>query len=236
MPFTAHLEELRSRLIKCCVALAASFLVCFQFAEPILDFLVDPLARVRAPGLVLIGTAVTEAFFTKMKIALAAAVIVSLPVLLWQGWQFVAPGLYEHEKRTTRSFVLFGSVFFLAGALFCYVIVLQYGLRFLLHRYEVIGVQPMIRVADYLSLAARLVLAFGIMFELPVGVYFLARAGIIDHTFLIRHGRYAAVAVAVVAAVLAPPDGVSQLLLMIPFAVLYAISTGIAYFVATDGR
>ncbi|MGH7828184.1 MAG: twin-arginine translocase subunit TatC [Candidatus Binatia bacterium] len=230
MPFTSHLEELRSRLIKSCSALAVAFIACFQFADQIFSVLVEPLSRVEVAGLVLIGTAVTEAFFTKMKVSFAAAIVVTLPILLWQGWQFVAPGLYEHEKRYTRSFVLFGSFFFLAGAGLCYQIVLQHGLYFLLQRYEAINVQPTIRIAEYLSVASRLVLAFGIMFELPVVIYFLARVGLVDHRFLIHHSRYAVILIAVLAAVLTPPDLISQLLLMVPFAVLYGISIGIAYF------
>jgi sec-independent protein translocase protein TatC len=231
MPFTSHLGELRSRLVKSCLAIAVAFIACFQFAEEIFFVLIEPLRRVQVPGLTLIGTAVTEAFFTKMKVSFVAATIVTLPIQLWQGWQFVAPGLYEHEKRYTRSFVLFGSLFFLAGAGFGYQIVLQHGLTFLLERYEVIDVQPAIQITDYLSVASRLVLAFGVMFELPVAVYFLARVGLIDHRFLIRHGRYAVIAMAILAAVLTPPDLISQLLLMVPFAILYGISIGVAYFV-----
>jgi sec-independent protein translocase protein TatC len=231
MPFTSHLEELRSRLIKCCIAIAVAFIGCFQLAEQIFAILVEPLSRVRVSGLILIGTAVTEAFFTKMKVSFVAAILVTLPILLWQAWQFVAPGLYEHEKRYTRSFVFFGSFFFLIGAGFCYQIVLQHGLYFLLQRYEALNVQPSIRIADYLSVASRLVLAFGIMFELPVASYFLARVGLVDHRFLIRHSRYAIILIAILAAILTPPDLISQLLLMIPFAVLYGISIGVAYFV-----
>lgn len=231
MPFTSHLEELRSRLVKSCLAIAVGFIGSFQFAEEIFSLLVEPLSRVRVPGLILIGTAVTEAFFTKMKVSFVAAIIVTLPILLWQGWQFVAPGLYEHEKRYTRSFVLFGSFFFLAGAGFCYQIVLQHGLYFLLQKYATLNVQPAIRIAEYLSVASRLVLAFGVMFELPVATYFLARVGLIDHRFLIHHIRYAILVIAILAAVLTPPDLISQLLLMVPFAILYGVSIGVAYFV-----
>src|SRR4030095_10684736 len=133
------------------------------------------------------------------------------------------------EKRYTRSFVFFGSLFFIAGAAFCYAIVIQQGLHFLLHRYEAINIQPMLQVGDYLSLVSRLVLAFGVMFELPVLAFFLARVGLIDHRFLIRHSRYAIVLLALLAAVLTPPDFISQLLLMVPLLLLYAISIGAAY-------
>jgi sec-independent protein translocase protein TatC len=229
MPFTSHLAELRSRLIKSCTAVGLAFFACFAIAEQIFAILAAPLRRVQVRGLTLIGVSVTEAFFTKMKVSFVAAIIVALPVLLWQAWQFVAPGLYEHEKRYTRSFVSFGSLFFLCGAAFCYYGVLQLGLGFLLRRYEAIDVQPLIQVSDYLSLISRLVLAFGVMFQLPVVAYFLARVGLIDHRFLIRHIRYGVIGIAVLAAVLTPPDVVSQALLMIPLALLYGISIGVAY-------
>jgi len=229
MPFTSHLAELRSRLVKSVVAVAVAFLLCFAAADEIFAVLAAPLRRLHVTGLMLIGTAVTEAFFTKMKVSFVAAVILASPVLLWQLWQFVAPGLYEHEKRYTRSFVLFGSFFFIAGAAFCYLVVIQEGLNFLLHRYEVIHIQPLLQVADYLSLVSRLVLAFGVMFELPVLAFFFARVGIIDHRLLIRQSRYALLAIALLAAVLTPPDLISQVLLMVPLTVLYGISIAVAY-------
>lgn len=230
MPFTSHLEELRSRLLKCCLALGVGFVGCFAFAEEIFYVLTAPLRRVPVPGLTIIGTAVTEAFFTKMKVAFAAALIVALPVLLWQAWQFVAPGLYEHEKRYTRSFVFFGSLFFLAGAAFCYRVFLGLGLEFLLRRYEAIQVQPLIQMGEYLSIVLRLVIAFGLMFQLPVLAYFFTRVGLVDHRFLIRHVRYALIGIAILAAILTPPDLISQVLLMLPLAFLYGISILVAFF------
>lgn len=229
MPFTSHLAELRDRLIKCTLAVGVAFFACFAYVNEIFALLAAPLRRLPIEGLMLIGTAVTEAFFTKMKIAFIAAVIVASPVLLWQAWQFIAPGLYEHEKRYSRSFVCVGSLFFLGGAAFCYGIVIQYSLAFLLHRYEVINVQPMLQIGDYLSLVSRVVLAFGIMFELPVLSFFLARVGVIDHRFLLKHSRYAIIAIALFAAILTPPDLVSQVLLMVPLSLLYLLSIAVAY-------
>ena len=229
MPFTSHLEELRSRLIKSVLAIAVAFLGCFAIVDEIFAVLAAPLRRLHISGLTLIGTAVTEAFFTKMKVAFAAAILVALPVLLWQAWQFVAPGLYEHEKRYTRSFVSFGSVFFIIGVAFCYEVVIELGLNFLLRRYEVIHVQPLIQIGDYLSLVSRLVLAFGVMFELPVLAFFFTRVGLIDHRFLIRHIGYAVIAIALVAAILTPPDLIAQVLFMVPLSLLYVVSIGVAY-------
>jgi sec-independent protein translocase protein TatC len=229
MPFTAHLAELRSRLIKSVFAVVIAFFACFTVVDEIFAVLAAPLRRLQIRGLMLIGTAVTEAFFTKMKVSFIAAVMLASPVLLWQAWQFIAPGLYEHEKRYSRSFVLFGSIFFIAGAAFCYAVVIQQGLQFLLQRYEAIDIQPLLQVGDYLSVVSRLVLAFGVMFELPVLAFFLARVGLIDHRFLIRHSRYAIVAIALFAAVLTPPDLISQVLLMVPLTLLYGISIAVAY-------
>lgn len=229
MPFTSHLAELRSRLVKTVLAVAVAFFACYAFVDDIFALLAAPLRRLSIRGLTLVGTAVTEAFFTKMKIAFIAAVIVAAPVLLWQVWQFVAPGLYDHEKRYSRSFVLFGSFFFIGGVAFCYEIVIQQGLNFLLRRYEAINVQPMLQVGDYLSLVSRMVLAFGVMFQLPVLSFFLARVGMIDHRFLLRHYRYAIIVIALFAAVLTPPDFISQVLFMIPLSLLYLISIAAAY-------
>jgi sec-independent protein translocase protein TatC len=229
MPFTSHLAELRSRLIKSFLALAVAFAGCFAVADNIFAVLAAPLKRLNIPGLQLVGIAVTEAFFTKMKVAFAGAIIVALPVLLWQAWQFVAPGLYEHEKRYTRAFVAFGSLFFLAGAVFSYEVLIDQGLGFLLRRYAAINVQPWIQVGEYFSISVRLVLASGVMFQLPVLAFFFARVGIIDHRFLLRHFRYAVVGMAILAAILTPPDFIAQVFFMVPLAVLYGISIGVAF-------
>ena len=161
MPFTSHLAELRSRLIKCFLALAVAFSGCFPLADNIFAFLAGPLKRLEVPGLTLVGTSVTEAFFTKMKVAFAAALIVALPVLLWQAWQFVAPGLYEHEKRYTRSFVAFGSLFFFAGAIFGYEVVIGQGLGFLLRRYAAMAGKELLQRVQVASFdaACRIVAA-----------------------------------------------------------------------------
>ncbi len=229
MPFTAHLAELRSRLIKSALAIAVAFAGCYAVVEDIFGLLVAPVRELHIRGLELIGTTVTEAFFTKMKVSFIAAIIVTAPVWLWQAWQFIAPGLYEHEKRYTRSFALVGSIFFIGGAGFCYTVVIGDGLAFLLHRYEAIHIQPLLQIGDYLSLVSRLVLDFGVMFELPVLAFFVARVGLIDHRFLLRHSGYAVIALALLAAVLTPPDFVSQILLMAPLLLLYGLGILAAY-------
>jgi sec-independent protein translocase protein TatC len=229
MSFTGHLEELRSCLIKSAVAVMVAFLGCYAFAEALFSFLTAPILKVQ-PDLALIGTGVAEAFFTKLKVAFIGSLFVALPVILRQGWRFVAPGLYEHEKQYARYFVFFGTLFFLLGAWFCYEVVFQFGYRFFLEQYEAIDVRPTLRIGEYLSFSAKLLLAFGITFELPIAAFFLARVGVIDHHILIRQFRYAILIIFIVAAILTPPDVVSQVLLALPLTALYGVSIGVAYF------
>lgn len=231
MPFTAHLEELRSCLIRSLLAVTLAFLACFTFAEEIFSVLTAPLLRLDIPGLTFIGTAVSEAFFTQMKVAFIGGIFFAFPVILWQTWRFVAPGLYEHEKLYARKFVFLGTLFFLLGAWFCYEVLFHMGYGFLLRRYQAIGVRPAIKIGEYLSFSSKLLLAFGITFELPIAAYFLTRVGLIDHHFLIRQFRYAIVLIFILAAILTPPDIISQILLTLPLLLLYGVSVGVAYLI-----
>ena len=231
MPLTAHLEELRSRLIKCSAAVLAAFLLCYAVADRLIAFMAAPLLRLEASGLTVIGTGVAEAFFAKLKVAFVAALFVSLPVLLWHAWKFVAPGLYGHERRYARGFVGFGTVCFVLGACFCYVVIFDVGYRFFLDQYQQLDVRPAIRVSEYLSFSARLMLAFGVVFELPVAGVFLARVGLIDHRMMTRRFPYAFLGIVVLGAVLTPPDVVSQVLLALPLTALYGLTIVLVYFV-----
>ncbi|MBI3767502.1 MAG: twin-arginine translocase subunit TatC [Deltaproteobacteria bacterium] len=233
MPLTAHLEELRWRLIKAIAAVAVAFAVCYGFSEQVFALLTRPLVGAGDEHLLLIGTGVTEAFFTRLKVTLIAAIFASSPVLFYQAWGFVAPGLYTNERRTALPFVLAGTFFFVSGAWFCYVVVFPVGYAFFLEEYRTIGVAPTIRISEYLSFASRMLLAFGVTFELPVVTFFLARIGLVTHRMLISWFRYAIVVIFIVAAVLTPgPDAASQFLMATPLVVLYIISIGVAYFFA----
>lgn len=237
MPLTAHLEELRWRLIKALAGIAVGFVACYQFAEALFWLLTQPLYSAGIPAgdnpghaVNLIGTGVVEAFFTKLKVALIAGIFLSSPATFYQLWRFVAPGLYPHEKRYALPFVFFASFFFVAGAAFCYVAVLPVGYRFFLDQYATIGVRPELRISEYLSFTARMLLAFGVTFELPVVTFFLARAGAVTHRTMLGYWRYAVVGIFIVAAVLTPgPDVASQLLMASPLLVLYGASIGVAY-------
>jgi sec-independent protein translocase protein TatC len=233
MPLTAHLEELRWRLIRSLIAITVAFIVTYNLADQLFAFLTRPLLAM-APGPVeLIGTGVTEAFFTKLKVSFIAAVFAASPVLFYQAWMFVAPGLYDQEKRYARPFVFFATIFFLAGASFCYWVVFPVGFRFFVEEYQAIGVSPSIRISEYLSFASRMLLAFGITFELPVVTFFLARIGVVTHQTMLSYARYAVLVMFIVAAVLTPgPDIASQLLMVGPLLLLYVVSIGVAYFFA----
>jgi sec-independent protein translocase protein TatC len=230
MPLTAHLEELRWRVIKALGAVAVAFALCYGFSDRVFDLLTEPLVGVGDQRLLLIGTGVTEAFFTRLKVTLIAAIFVASPVIFYQAWRFVAPGMYPSERRTAVPFVLAATIFFASGAWFCYLVVFPVGYAFFLEEYRTIGVAPTIRISEYLSFAARMLLAFGVTFELPVVTFFLARVGVVDHRMLLRWFRYAIVVIFIAAAVLTPgPDVASQVLMAAPLLVLYLLSVGVAY-------
>jgi len=230
MPLTQHLEELRWCLIKSIAAIAVGGVIAYNFSEGLFAFLIRPLSQ-NTPGTVdLIGTGVTEAFFTKLKVSFIAGVFAASPVVFYQSWKFVAPGLYESEKRLALPFMFAATVFFLLGAAFCYVAVFPVGYAFFIEQYKSIAVQPAIRISEYLSFSSRMLLAFGATFELPVITFFLARLGVVTHVTMLRYLRYAILVIFIVAAVLTPgPDVASQLLMAGPLLVLYAISIGVAY-------
>ena len=230
MTFTEHLEELRWGLIKSFAAVVLAFFSCFFFSDRIVAFMVAPLKRGLQPGESLIGTGVTEAFFFEMKVALVAGVFLASPVIFYQIWRFIAPGLNESEKKLVIPFVLFTSFFFIAGAYFCYWGVLPVAFQYFIEQYRSLDVSPEIRIGEYFTFFSRMVLAFGITFELPLFTLFLVRLGIWDYRFMWRTFRYAIIVICIVAAILTPgPDIASQLLLAVPLTILYLLSIGVAY-------
>jgi len=232
MPLTAHLEELRWRIVKSLLAVTAGFLLAYLFADQLFALLIRPIHLAAGDTPVkLIGTGVTEAFFTKLKVSFIAGIFLASPAVLYQAWQFVSPGLYENEKYYVFPFVFFGTFFFCAGALFCYEFVFEVGYAFFLDQYSTIGIEPNIRISEYLSFTSRMLLAFGGCFEMPVVAFFLARIGMIDHNTLIKPWRFAVLAMFIIAAVLTPgPDVASHMMLVTPLLVHYAASIGFAYF------
>jgi sec-independent protein translocase protein TatC len=230
MTLTEHLEELRWCLLKSVLAVVLASGICYFFSEWIFRFIVAPLRQNLQPGQNLIGTSVTEAFFVEIKVALFAGVIFSCPVIFYQIWRFVAPGLSRGERKWVIPFVLCATGFFIGGASFCYRFVLPVAFKYFIEQYETMGVSPAIRIGDYFTFFFRMVLAFGVTFELPVFTFFLVRVGVWDYRFMLRSFRYAIVAIFIIAAILTPtPDVINQSLLAIPMLLLYILSIGVAY-------
>lgn len=227
MSLIEHLDELRSRLFKVAVAFILAAAVCFYFYGAILDLLLEP-----APSLngTLNFTAPAEAFFTTVKLSLWAALVLTIPILLYQGWAFVAPAVGELGRIFTYILIALASSLFLAGVAFGYLVVLPVAMDFLLEwgggRFNQI-----ITGKDYLSFSTRLLLAFGIAFELPAATYVGAKLGLIDASMLKTYRRHALVVIAIASAMLTPPDPFSMILMMIPLVTLYEFSVVIARYV-----
>jgi len=223
VPFTSHLEELRRRLIICFIAVAVGFVVSYGFKEKLFEILMHPLQLAMAKGDTLIYTNLPEAFFTYLKVAFLTGIGLASPVIIYQFWMFVAPGLYEKEKRLLLPIVFLSTLFFVGGALFGYFIVFPYGFKFFLG-FATETIRPMPSMKEYLSFAAKLLLAFGIVFELPLVITFMARLGLVTVPFLKRNRKYAILLFFAGAAILTPPDVVTQVMMALPLMLLYEIS------------
>jgi len=223
MPFMAHLEELRDRLVKCFYAIAAGFCIAYGFKEKLFDILMRPLLDVMGKGDKLIFTGLPEAFFTYMKVALIAGLMLASPVLLYQFWMFVAPGLYQKEKKVLLPIIFLSTLFFTGGALFGYFYVFPIGFRFFLG-FSNETLQAMPSMKEYLGFSSTMLLAFGVVFELPLVLTAMARIGIVSADFLRKNRKYAILIIFIVAAILTPPDVISQVLMAIPMMLLYELS------------
>ena len=225
-PLLEHLIELRKRLIWALVSFGVCFVFCFAVSTPIMHFLMRPL---QATTNHLIYTALTEVFFTQVKIAMFGGLCLGFPAIAAQIWIFVAPGLYKHERRAFLPFLLWTPVMFVLGAAFVYYVMLPYAIRFF-GSYQVvpapgeIGIQLQAKVGDYLDLVMTLIFAFGLTFQLPVLLSLLGKVGIVSSKALKDMRRYAYVGLFGVAAVFTPPDAFSMLSLAFPLVALYEIS------------
>ena len=222
-----HLSELRGRLVRCCLAVMVGFIACWAVVDPIFDALVAPLLSVLPDGSHAIYTTLPEGFFTRMHIAFVAGVFVSSPAIFYQVWAFIAPGLYEEEKRSIIPVAVMSAFFFISGGAFCYFVVFPNAFAFFMS-YATDTIVAMPKISDYLSFVLKLILAFGLVFEMPLFAFFLARMGIITAELMRRVRRYAILAIFIVAAILSPPDVVSQLLMAAPMLVLYEVSIFVA--------
>lgn len=233
LPLTGHLAELRKRLARALIAVAVAFVACYPQSQLLFQILEAPLkqsAEANNLKFQIVGTGISEAFFTRLGVSLVASLFLALPVVLYQVWRFVVPGLESNEARYAKWFVVFGTLFFLAGASFCYFFVFPVGFPFFLQEYADIGIDAVLRISEYLSFTSRMMLAFGVTFELPVVIFFVARAGLVTWRQLVAFTRYAILVIFIVAAVLTPtPDAASQFLMAAPLLVLYGLSIGVAW-------
>lgn len=235
MPLADHLEELRWRIIKCIIAVGVGFACSYAFSRKIFEFIVSPLIKVMPKGGHLIYTSLPEAFLTYLKVSFLSGIVLAVPVILYQSWKFVMPGLYENERKYVLPFVVVATVFFILGASFAFFVVFPFGFKFFLG-FSTSKIEALPSLREYLNLVTKLLLAFGITFELPVIVYFLARMGIVTYSMLARKRQYAILIIFIAAAILTPPDVISQILLAVPLLVLYEISVWVAYVVGKDRK
>ena len=237
MPLLDHLRELRTRLVVSLGAFLVAVITCFFFAEPIFELMKAPLVPILGGNaddtMVIIDP--LEAILTYLKVAVLAGFGLASPVIFYQGWLFVAPGLYDTERKTVLPLVAASTGLFVAGASFAYFVIFPYGFEFLLALAPE-DVEANISIASYLSTATRLMLAFGFCFQLPVIVFFLARLGVVDAQDMTSKFRYAMVAIFVVAAMITPPDPMTQSLMALPLTGLYGVSIIVAKLTSTKTR
>jgi len=228
MSFLEHLEELRKRLIVSIVAVGVAFLVCWNFADKIFGWLQIPLTKFLPKGEKLVYTRLTEPFMLYMKVAAFAGIFVASPIILWQLWLFIAPGLYKRERRYAAPFIIIASLFFILGGYFGYRVILPGACAFFIetgHQFT-----QMIKADEFFSFASTMILASGLVFETPILIFFLARLGIVTPAFLLQKSKYAIVIAFIVAAIVTPsPDMVNQTALALPMIALYFLGVAIAY-------
>ena len=224
LPFTEHLEELRKRFIVCLVAVGIGFVISYVFSEQIYQVLALPIRDILKDDNSFIFTSLTEPFFTYLKLAFFSGIALASPMIIYQIWAFVAPGLYKHEKKYSVPFVLLATLFFVTGVLFCFLVVFPIACTFFAGFAKAGMIEMKLKMSDYLSFACTFLLAFGVVFELPIVILFLSKLGVVNHTQLSKNRKYSILLAFLVGAILTPPDVVSQCLMAVPLIVLYEVS------------
>lgn len=236
MSFLEHLEELRKRIIQSVAALILGVVVSFFFLSHVVDFVLTPLMARLPEGSGFIVTEAPEYFILYIKLGLLSGLFVAMPYILWQVWLFIAPGLYTHEKRFAIPFVMLASVFFFFGAAFAHYVAFPWTWQFFIDfTGDNITIAP--KLQPTFALYIRVVLAFGIVFQMPTVVFFLARMGVVTAGYLVKHTKYAVLIIFILAAVLSPGGDIgSQVIMAGPMLLLYALSIGIAWMFAKRPR
>jgi sec-independent protein translocase protein TatC len=228
-PFLRHLEELRKRLIASAIAVGIGFAICYFFSERIFLILIEPLKAVMPEGDQLIFTALPEMFFAYLKVAFVSGILMASPYLFYQMWMFVAPGLYKQERSLVVPFVLASTLLFAGGALFGYFIVFPFGFKFFIgFSNEYVKALPSVK--QYFGFALKLLFAFGVVFELPVIIFFLAKLGLVTTELLRKKRKYAILMTFVAAAILTPPDVITQCMMAGPLIILYEVGIIVSRF------
>ncbi len=222
-PFLAHLEELRNRLIVCAIAIGIGFVISYIFSKQLFSFLILPLTEVLPADSHLIFTNLPEMFIAYIKVALIAGIILAIPVIFYELWMFMAPALYRREKGYLIPFVLFSSILFLVGSLFGYLVVFPYSFKFFIG-FATEDIQALPSVKQYFSFTIRLLLAFGVVFELPVVVFFMTKIGLITPDSMKRFRKFAILSSFILSAILTPPDVATQIMMALPIIILYEVS------------
>lgn len=221
-PFLSHLEELRKRLVVCAIGVGAGFVIAYIFSERLFQLLVAPLKAVMPEGDQLIFTNLPEMFFAYIKVAFIAGIMAAAPLIFYELWMFIAPGLYQKEKKMAIPFVISSTILFVGGALFGYFVVFPFGFKFFIgFSNEYVKALPSVK--QYFSFSMKLLFAFGAVFELPVIIFFLSKMGIVTPQFLRQKRKYAILLTFVLAAILTPPDVITQCMMAGPLIVLYEI-------------
>lgn len=235
MGFFEHIGELRTRLVHAIYGILPAAAICFYFVEELFAWIRKPLSDAYAArGMTdtpIHFSNLTDPFVAEVKIALVCGVLLAAPWIFYQVWAFIAPGLYRKEKMLAIPFIAGSTLCFAGGAIFGYSIVFPLACNYLLGVGEAMGVEATIMITDYLSLTTRLLLAFGVVFEIPVVITILSAMGVVTGRSLLGFGRWWLLISTVVAAILTPPDVGSQLMMLIPLVGLYFASTGIAFFI-----
>lgn len=222
-PLTEHLTELRDRLVRSFIAVGVGFVIAYCFKERLFDILTAPLVTAMGAGNKMIFTGLPEAFFTYLKVSLLTGIILATPVLFYEFWMFVSPGLYRNEKRFMVPVVILSVVFFILGSSFGYFVVFPYGFQFFLG-FSSDTIQAMPSMKEYLGFSSKMLLAFGFVFELPLIITFMAKMGLVSVDFLKKNRKYAVLIFFTGSALITPPDVVTQVMMAIPLMILYEIS------------